>query len=208
MLPSRGEHEFIADYLAEEVLANLPEPVRIFLLQTSILERLTAALCEAVTGQPGAQAILHRLLDANLFILPLDERQVWFRYHRLFADLLRKRLDDLLGERVPDLHRRASCWFAENGMVDVAIEHAITGEDYGLAARLLEPVAESLLRQGHAATLLRWLEALPQETLRRPGLVRLKAFALFLCGRRIQQVAALTQQLAVAGDMYDFRGEC
>ena len=203
-----GEHEFIADYLAEEVLAHLAEPARIFLLQTSILERLTASLCEAVTGQPGAQAILHLILDANLFILPLDERQVWFRYHRLFADLLRKRLQDLLGERVPELHRRASCWFAENGLVDLAIEHAITGEDYGLAARLLEPVAESLLRQGQAVTLLRWLEALPQETLlSRPALVPLKAFALFLCGRPTQQVAALTQQLAAVGCTDDIQGE-
>ncbi len=203
-----GEHAFIADYLTEEVLAHLPESVRSFLLHTSILERLSAPLCAAVTGQPGAQEMLGLLMDANLFILPLDDRQVWFRYHVLFADLLRKRLQDLLGERVPELHRRASGWFAENGLVDLAIEHAITGEDYGLATRLLEPVAENLLRQGQAVTLLRWLEALPQETLlSHPALALLKAFALFLCGRPTQQVVALTQQLAAAGSTEDIQGE-
>jgi LuxR family maltose regulon positive regulatory protein len=203
-----GEHEFIADYLAEEVLGLIPEPVRLFLLHTSILERLTAPLCAVVTGQPGAQAMLQHLLDANLFILPLDERHVWFRYHVLFADLLRKRLHDMLGAGVGDLHRRAAGWFAENGLVDLAIEHAIAGADFAGATSLIEPVAESLLSRGQAVTLLRWLDALPQDALlARPVLVPLKAFALFMCGRPPQQVRDLIQELAAAGAQAEFQGE-
>ena len=125
-----GEHAFIADYLAEEVLSRLPAPVREFLLHTSILERLTAPLCEAVTGQPGAQAMLQHLLEANLFILPLDDRHTWYRYHVLFADLLRKRLHDALGADVSRLHRRAADWFAAHDLVDLAIEHAMAGAGF------------------------------------------------------------------------------
>jgi LuxR family maltose regulon positive regulatory protein len=203
-----GEHEFIADYLTEEVLARLPAPVREFLLYTSILERLTAPLCESVTGQPGAQAMLQHLLDANLFILPLDDRHTWYRYHVLFADLLRKRLQDALGGEVRTLHRRASGWFAEHGLVDLAIEHAIAGADFACAASLIEPVAESLLSHGQAVTLLRWLDALPQDALlARPVLVPLKAFALFMCGRPPQQVRDLIQELAAAGAQAEFQGE-
>jgi len=203
-----GEHAFIADYLAEEVLARLPETVRTFLLHTSILQRLTAPLCEAVTGQPGAQEMLHILLDANLFILPLDERHAWYRYHRLFADLLRKRLQEEQGDGVADLHRRASRWFAANELLDLAIEHALAAEDFGLAAGLLEPVAENMLMYGQAVTLLRWLEALPRETLLlHPALVILKAFSIFLCGQSPAQAGALIQELSASGASADFQGE-
>ena len=203
-----GEHAFIADYLTEEVLARLPEPVRLFLLHTSILERLSAPLCEAVSGQRGAQAMLQHLLEANLFIQPLDERHTWFRYHVLFADLLRKRLHDLLGNGVGDLHRRAAAWYAANGLVELAIEHAIAGEDYASAARLIEPLAESLLSRGQAATLLRWLDGLPHDTLlNRPALVPLKAFALFLCSHPPQHVRDLLQTFGGQGGLADFQGE-
>jgi LuxR family maltose regulon positive regulatory protein len=203
-----GEHEFIADYLTEEVLARLPEPVREFLLQTSILERLTAPLCAAVTGQAEAQEMLQYLVDANLFILPLDDRHAWFRYHVLFADLLRKRLQDRMGEEVCDLHRRACGWFADNDLVDLAIEHAIAGGDYPLAASLIAPVAERLLSHGGAVTLLRWLEALPREALLSyPVLVPMQCFALFLCGRQPQQVTMLIQELQTVDDLAAFQGE-
>ncbi len=203
-----GEHAFIADYLAEEVLGRLPETVRTFLLQTSILERLTAPLCEAVTGQHGAREMLHLLLDSNMFILPLDERHAWYRYHRLFADLLRKRLQEVQGVEVPDLHRRASRWFIAHDMRDLAIEHAIAGEDYEEAARLLEQVAENMLMYGQAVTLLRWLDVLPQEILlSRPALLLLKAFALFLCGQSPAQAGALIQELSESGAGADYQGE-
>ena len=203
-----GEHAFIADYLAEEVLSRLSAPVRQFLLHTAILERLTAPLCEAVTGQPGAQAMLQQLLEANLFILPLDDHHTWYRYHVLFADLLRKRLYDALGADVSHLHRRASAWFAAHDLLDLAIEHAIVGEDFITAASLIAPLAEQYLSRGQAATLLRWLEALPPEALAaHPALLPLKALALFLCSRPPQQVRDLLQQFSASRAQAEFQGE-
>ncbi len=203
-----GEHAFIADYLAEEVLSRLPDPVRQFLLHTAILERLTPSLCEAVTGQPGAQAMLQHLLEANLFILPLDDRHTWYRYHVLFADLLRKRLHDALGADVSRLHRRAADWFAAHDLPDLAIEHALAGQDFTAATGLIAPLAEQYLSRGQAATLLRWLEALPPEALvARPALLPLKAMALFLCSRPPQQVRDLLQVLETSATQAGFQGE-
>jgi LuxR family transcriptional regulator, maltose regulon positive regulatory protein len=203
-----GEHDFIADYLTDEVLTRLPDPVRTFLLQTSILERLSAPLCETVTGQSGAQHVLEQLLDANLFIVPLDTQHTWYRYHTLFADLLRKRLQEAAGEKVRELHIRASHWFEENGLLDLAIEHAVDGDNDQRAAGLIEGVAEGLLMRGQAATLLRWLEALPQETiLKQPILGILKGFALILCARPPEAAAALYRELAAAGSLEEFQGE-
>jgi LuxR family maltose regulon positive regulatory protein len=189
-----GEHKFIADYLTDEVLAQLPEALRTFLLQTSILERFTAPLCEAVTGQSGAQATLEQLTDANLFIIPLDSQQTWFRYHTLFADLLRKRLQDGMGDAVRELHRRASRWYRENRQIDSAIAHAIAGLDYEQAAGLIEPIAETYLKYGEAATLLGWLNVLPEETMQaHPVLAPLKGMALILCNKPPQEITPLLQ---------------
>ncbi|MBN2390826.1 MAG: tetratricopeptide repeat protein [Anaerolineae bacterium] len=156
-----GAHEHIADYLTDEVLAQQPEAVVAFLLQTSILDSLTAPLCEAVTGQTGAQAMLSYLMEANLFLIPLDQQQTWYRYHTLFADLLRKRLFTSQRAQVEALHRRASHWYEENGFLSPAIDHALAGEDFERAAALIESTAEDRLARGETATLLRWLEALP-----------------------------------------------
>ncbi len=197
-----GEHPFIADYLTDEVLAQLPNALQTFLLHTSILERLCAPLCEAVTGESGAQAALGQLLDANLFIVPLDDQQTWFRYHTLFADLLRKRLHEAQGEdEVHQLHRRASGWYQDHHQADAAISHALAGQDYEQAAGWIEPLAESYMKNGQAVTLLGWLEALPQETLHaRPVLVSLKGMALILYSRPLQTVTALLKALDAAPD--------
>jgi LuxR family maltose regulon positive regulatory protein len=105
-----GRHRFIADYLSEDVLANLPPAVRRFLLQTSVLDRLCASLCDAVTAGESGQAMLERLERENLFLVPLDDRREWFRYHRLFGDFLRAELERLQPDEVPTLHRRADGW--------------------------------------------------------------------------------------------------
>lgn len=203
-----GEDRFIADYLTDDVLSGLAEPLRTFLLQTSILERLSAPLCEAVTGQPGAQAMLDGLVEANLFILPLDNQRGWYRYHVLFADLLRKRLHEGTGEQAGELHVRASRWLEVNGSIDLAVEHALAGKDFPRAARLIEAVAEGLLMHGQALTLLRWLEALPRETiLERPVLGTLKGLSLIMCGRPPEEAAGLYQELADAGSLEAFQGE-
>ena len=203
-----GEHKFIADYLTDDVLAGLSEPVRTFLLQTSILERLSAQLCEAVTGQAGAQATLEQLMDDNLFIVPLDDRQIWYRYHTLFADLVRKRLQEVLGEQVYELHIRASQWFEANNLADLAIEHAIAGEDYDRAAGLIVQSAENMLMHGQAVTLTRWLETLPRETiLAHQSLGTLYTFTLMLRGRPPNEAATVFHELVTAGSLDEYQGE-
>jgi LuxR family maltose regulon positive regulatory protein len=203
-----GEHGFVADYLTEEVLTRLPEATRTFLLRTSILERLSAPLCEAVTGMDGAQATLDQLVESNLFIVPLDTQHAWYRYHVLFADLLRKRLQESAADQVQELHCRASRWFEENGPIDSAIEHAIAGKDGERAAVLIEGIAESLLRNGQTGSLMRWLEALPGEVLmKRPFLGVVKGLTLIMCSRPVSEAILLSQGLEASGCLKDIPGE-
>ena len=178
-----GDDRYIVDYLADEVLHRQPEHVRQFLLQTSILGRLTGPLCDAVTGQEGGTAMLEALDRGNLFLVPLDDRRRWYRYHQLFADVLRTRLFDEQPAWVPDLHRRASDWYEHNGDRSEAIRHALAGEDFDRAASLIE-LAVPALRQGHQeVTALRWLRALPDEVIgRRPVLSVAYAWALLSIG--------------------------
>jgi LuxR family maltose regulon positive regulatory protein len=132
-----GDDRYVVDYLVEEVVQRQPEDVRRFLLETSILDRLSGALCDAVTGQPGGRARLEALDRANLFLVALDDRRRWYRYHHLFADVLRARLLDEHPEQVPDLHRRASAWHEQAGNTTVAIEHALAAGDSDRAAGLV-----------------------------------------------------------------------
>jgi LuxR family transcriptional regulator, maltose regulon positive regulatory protein len=120
-----GDDRYIVDYLVEEVLQRQPDQIRSFLLQTSILDRLSGPLCNAVTGQDGGKAMLEALERGNLFVVPLDDRRRWYRYHHLFADVLHARLLDEQPNRVPDLHRRASAWYERNGERSEAIRHAL-----------------------------------------------------------------------------------
>src|SRR4051794_27879252 len=122
-----GDDRYVVDYLAEEVLQRQPDDVRTFLLQTSVLSRLTGALCEAVVGRDGGRAMLESLDRANLFLVPLDDRRHWYRYHHLFADVLQARLLDEQPDRVRELHRRASRWYEQNGEPAEAIRHALAG---------------------------------------------------------------------------------
>ncbi|MFV2073791.1 MAG: LuxR C-terminal-related transcriptional regulator [Thermoanaerobaculales bacterium] len=160
-----GSERYIVDYLVEEVLQRQPEQVRRFLLQTSILDRLTGPLCDAVTGHEGAKAMLEALDRGNLFIVPLDDHRRWYRYHHLFADVLQARLLDEQPDRVLDLHRRASDWYERNGDRSEAIQHAIAGEDFERAADLVELAIPALRQARQETTLRRWLEALPDDLL-------------------------------------------
>jgi LuxR family maltose regulon positive regulatory protein len=158
-----GDDRFVVDYLVEEVLDRQPEATRTFLLQTSVLDRLTGALCDAVTLRADGRAMLEQLDRSNLFVVALDDRRHWYRYHHLFADVLRARLTDEDPDLIDELHRRASTWYAANGEPAAAIEHAMAGHDVDEAARLIELTAP-VLRQGRQeGTLRRWLEALPDE---------------------------------------------
>jgi LuxR family maltose regulon positive regulatory protein len=157
-----GSHVYVADYLIEEVLQHQPEEVQTFLLQTSLLERLHGALCEAVTGCQDGQAILKQLHKANLFVIPLDDEGRWFRYHRLFADLLEARLRlAFSSDAIATLHARASRWYEDAGMVNEAIEHALAAADYAAAVRLIESRAVEMLVQGYANTVESWLTTIP-----------------------------------------------
>ena len=161
-----GDDRYVVDYLAEEVLARQPARIQAFLLQTSILGRLSGSLCDAVTGQAGGKATLEALDRANLFLVPLDDRRQWYRYHHLFADVLQARLLDEQPDQVPDLHRRASAWFERNGEQSVAIGHALAGDDFQRAADLVELAVTVMSQTRQEATVRGWLELIPDEVVR------------------------------------------
>ena len=158
-----GDDRYIVDYLVEEVLQRQSDHVRHFLLQTSILDRLSGPLCDAVTGRDGGKAMLEALDRGNLFLVPLDDRRQWYRYHQLFADVLQAHLLDERPEDLPDLHRRASGWHEQNGEPSEAIRHALAAEDFERAADLVEHFSPATLQYRQDMTLRRWLEALPEE---------------------------------------------
>jgi LuxR family maltose regulon positive regulatory protein len=162
-----GDNRYIIDYLIAEVLQRQPPARRDFLRQTAILERMTAGLCDALTGETNSQATLDQLEEANLFLVPLDHRREWYRYHRLFAEFLRTRLTP---EEQSALHQRAMRWHEEQGLLEQAIQHALalaelTGE-LQQAERLIRLAAEDMIHSGGMLTLRGWLEALPDERVR------------------------------------------
>jgi LuxR family maltose regulon positive regulatory protein len=178
-----GDSRYIVDYLVEEVLAQQPDQIQRFLLQTSVLDRLSAALCDAVMGQDDGKALLAALDRGNLFLVPLDDRRRWYRYHHLFAEVLRARLLDEQPELLPVLHRRASDWYERNGELAVAVEHALAAEHFDRAAELVELAAPATHRNRQESTLLRWLQALPDAYVRaRPMLCNGYAGALMATG--------------------------
>lgn len=167
-----GTHRHVLDYLLEEVLNRLPGEVQSFLLQTSILDRLCGELCDAViaTAATPGRRMLEDLERNNLFITPLDDRREWYRYHRLFADLLRQRLmvaapTGAVAD-LPALHRRAAGWFEAHGMLPEAIRHALAAPDHPAAAALIERAAPIAWRNGELTTLQQWMESLPEDVLR------------------------------------------
>ena len=162
-----GSHHFVLDYLVEEVLRQQPKDVQTFLLRTSILDRLCGPLCDAVLGPPSdsGQETLEYLEHANLFIVPLDNERRWYRYHHLFADVLRMHLMAEQPDQVSALHRHASEWYEHNGSAADAIRHALAAEDFERAATLIELAVPEMRmnRQGATVTELGWLKALPEE---------------------------------------------
>jgi len=162
-----GSQRFVMDFLIEEVLRRQPPTTQCFLLRTSILDRLTASLCNAVMEREDSQAFLAELEQANLFIVPLDDSRVWYRYHHLFADVLRHRLQAEEAGLIPALHRRASRWYASHGSVPDAIRHALAASDWeGAAELILGGTSSELLQRGELMTLLSWFRAFPEPILR------------------------------------------
>ena len=159
-----GSHVFVAEYLVEEVLQCQPEELRKFLLQTSILKRMNAGLCEAVTGVQNAQEILQTLHRMNLFIIPLDNSGEWFRYHHLFADLLNAHLrQSLPAEAIAGLQLRAAEWYEQNGFIFEAVHHTLEAKDFSRAAALVDRIGQDMVLSDQSRLLQSWLDALPEE---------------------------------------------
>jgi LuxR family maltose regulon positive regulatory protein len=189
-----GSHRYVMDYLLEEVLGRQPAEVQRFLLRTSILDRLSAPLCDAVLLDPpptGSQSVLEDLEQANLFITPLDDHRIWYRYHRLFADLLRRQLSQRHPDVIPELHARASRWYEDQALLPDSIDHALNAGDFERSAMLIERVIEPLIKRSELMTLRNWLGALPEEVLhRRPQLCAYHAWLLLLAGEPVRRVDA------------------
>ena len=185
-----GDDRYVVDYLVEEVLQRQPDRIQAFLLQTSILGRLSGPLCDAVTGQGGGKAMLEALDRGNLFLVPLDDRRRWYRYHQLFADVLQARLLDEQPGQVPDLHRRASAWFQRSGEPPVAIGHALAARDFDQAADLIERAIPAMRITRQEATVHGWLKALPDEVVRVRPMLSFAAAGALLTGGEPEEVEA------------------
>lgn len=173
-----GSHRFVLDYLVEEVLQSQPEHIRSFLLQTAILERFCASLCNAVTEWHDGKEVLEILERSNLFLTPLDDKRQWYRYHRLFADVLQATLMETQPDRVAILHSRASAWYEQNGLRADAIRHSLAAREFERAADLIELVYPVMNINRQFSTMLGWLKALPDEVVRvRPMLCFAYAFS-------------------------------
>lgn len=178
-----GDDRYIVDYLVDEVLGRQLEGIRGFLLQTAILDRLSGPLCDAVTGRDDSAAILATLERDNLFVVPLDDRRQWYRYHHLFADVLRAHAAAEEPDQQAVRHRLASAWYERNGFRPDAIRHAFAAGDIERAADLIEQIAISMLGSSQEETLRGWIRAIPHEVLRaRPRLSVFAAFSAFGLG--------------------------
>jgi LuxR family maltose regulon positive regulatory protein len=178
-----GSHFYIVDYLVEEVLNRQPEAIRNFLLRTSILDQMTGALCNQITRRNDSQSILERLEQENLFLIPLDDERQWYRYHHLFADVLRNRLKSSSPDLLQDLHMRAVRWYEENGFISEAISHSIQATNTEKVAELIEQNALGLLMRGEFTTLLGWIERLETSADKYPWICTFAAWAYTLSGK-------------------------
>ena len=166
-----GSHRFVLDYLLEEVLDHQPPDIRSFLLETSVLDELTGHLCDALTGRTDGRQVLEGLERANLFVIPLDDQRQWWRYHHLFAEALRARLQADHADRVRALHGAASRWYAEAGSLDDALTHAFAGGDAERTADLVELALPDLIRQRRDDALREHVRGLPEDVVRRRALL-------------------------------------
>ncbi|GAA3400084.1 LuxR C-terminal-related transcriptional regulator [Paenibacillus hodogayensis] len=180
-----GNHRYVTDYLLDEVLLCQSEELQAFLLQTSILNRITSSLAEAVTGRSDSSHVLAFLERSRLFFVPLDDTRSWFRFHHLFGEMLRKRLDHSMSSKeIAELHHRAYHWFNEQGLLMEAISHALTAHRYDEAATAMDSHLSDLIKNGEEATLLRWLQVLPlRSVVRRPDLFYYQAGIWAASGR-------------------------
>ncbi len=181
-----GRHRFIADYLMEDVLARLPADVHRFLLHTSILDRLSGGLCDAVTGRDDSQAMLETLERENLFIMPLDETRDWYRYHRLFAEVLHQELLRQEPGELAELHRRAAHWYLEARLPEPAFRHALDADDAQAGVEIFDRYVSVFLNSGQLRTLQQWLDQLPTTWQERYPIFGLAEAGLLLMSGRFE----------------------
>jgi LuxR family maltose regulon positive regulatory protein len=218
-----GSDRYILDYLTDQVLQHQPDHLQSFLLQTSVLDRLSAPLCDTIVDweldislehgdvippsdpvppSTQSQSILEHLDSSNLFTVPLDNERVWYRYHHLFGDLLRQRLRQMRPDLIRSLHRRAGEWYAHNGGIEEAVEHSLAAAEFEQAARMIEEIVEDLWERGQRTRLLRWLNTLPAEHVSSSPLLCLhNAWVLFVSGQAetaAQWLQAADKALATA----------
>ena len=203
-----GSSRFILDYLIDEVFARQTESMQKFLIRTSILERLSGPLCDAITGHSDSQEQLEALEHTNLFVIPLDQSRTWYRYHRLFSELLQHRLHRTEGELLSELHDQASQWYEQNDFAAEAIQHAIAAQNWDRTARLLSQVNDEMLKTGRTTTLVRWYSALPENILLQdPRLCFDYCWPLLLTGQYDRAAELLDHVEALAQDNRAFLGE-
>jgi LuxR family maltose regulon positive regulatory protein len=189
-----GSRHFVLEYLIQEVLAHQPEATQRFLLHTALLNRMCGPLCDAVTGEQGGAQTLLDLQRQNLFVVPLDDERYWYRYHHLFAELLRARLQQVAAQQARSVHAAASLWYAENDMVAEALHHALAGQDWARAAQLLE-AREHDWWTGSDMAMVTLIRQLPDEViLRGPNLAVYKAWFLLVSGQ-LQMASALLNHI-------------
>ena len=207
-----GSHRHILSYLTEEVLKQQIPSMQEFLLQTSILTKFTAELCNAVTGQGNSDTLLNQLFTSNLFLIPLDDNGCWYRFHHLFADLLVNILKRTQPERVSELHARASKWFESEHMPIEAIDHALAAQDFACAASLLEDHTWELLNQGYVRRIEAWMHSLPPEWRAQSPLTNLGIAWMYLLRGNFVKIMPYLQQVESALERTasndDLRAEC
>jgi LuxR family maltose regulon positive regulatory protein len=201
-----ASHRFILDYLLEEVLNRQSAEIQEFLLQTAILERMTASLCDAVAGREESQAVLMEMDRANLFVVPLDDERRWYRYHQLFGDLLRSRLQQEKPDQVATLHSRASAWYEAQGLIGEAVEHAVASGNVERLRRLVEGNALTMVNRGELATLSNWLDALPDEVVHRRAWLSVARAWVLTCGGDLESAEHHLQDADRAVEYQDSEG--
>lgn len=203
-----GSHRFVLDYLTSEALTHLSEEIRMFLLQTGLLERLTASLCDAVTGRDDSQALLGQIEEMNLFLIRLDQERRWYRYHHLFAEVLQKQLHQHYPDEVAQLHGRASAWYETAGSIPEAIHHASAANDIDRWAALVETHTLNVIKRGQIHLARKWIEALPVSVRAdRPRINMNYGWALFLSGNFAPLPEILDQIEGGAAEAGDLLGE-
>jgi len=188
-----GSNRYVLEYLSEEVLQQQPEDIQSFLLYTSLLDRLNGPLCDAMLGMDDSQAMLKQLERANLFLIPLDDEQRWYRYHQLFAGVLRSRMQHKQPKLVPELHRRASAWYEQHQMLAEAVQHALAASDFEHAASLIEQSYHAIAVRGQVRTVLDWLNMLPASIVRTRPLLYIYQADMLMLTKQLEEAEARLQ---------------